>query len=76
MTGESYLGRFRTYIARFHPRVESLSRTPVRHIIVAISGSMGTLLGMYLHLPARVVSCILHLCIQVDLHRTLVPILA
>nr|DAX73734.1 MAG TPA: 4-deoxy-L-threo-5-hexosulose-uronate ketol-isomerase [Caudoviricetes sp.] len=28
---------------------------------------------MYLHLLVRVVSFILHLCIQVDLHRTLVP---
>nr|DAX77027.1 MAG TPA: hypothetical protein [Caudoviricetes sp.] len=28
---------------------------------------------MYLHLPVRVVLSILHLCIQVDLHRTLVP---
>nr|DAV64998.1 MAG TPA: hypothetical protein [Caudoviricetes sp.] len=31
---------------------------------------------MYLHLPVRVAPSILHLCIQVDLHRTLVPISA
>nr|DAK80760.1 MAG TPA: hypothetical protein [Caudoviricetes sp.] len=60
-------------------RCRGLFRTCVRCIIVAIpalSYSMGTLPGMYLHLPARVVPFILHLCIQVDLHRTLVPISA
>lgn len=44
--------------------------------IMGLSYSRGTLPGMYLHPSARVVLCILHLCIQVDLLRTLVPILA
>nr|DAQ29744.1 MAG TPA: hypothetical protein [Caudoviricetes sp.] len=42
--------------------------------ISGLSYSMGTLPGMYLHPSAPVVPFILHLCIQVDLHRTIVPI--